>query len=262
MVRPVIRAIPVVAESARYTPSVLYLPGLWGRAPLWGHVPAALAHRGWEGALVEFDDREPGGIALRADALAIHVRTLPHPPVLVAHDAGAVVALAASGRTPVAALVLLAPLAPGWSLRLLVRRLDALAALVRGRPVPPPAPSLVARVLGLPPGGFGAGRGPEPAATVLDVLRGRVSAPPPPGTPVLLVSGTTDPHLRPAAAAAMAALLGAETQVIDGAGHWLPLEPSWQATAAAIHRWLVQRLGADVLELHAEAMAERGDDPD
>jgi hypothetical protein len=34
----------------------------------------------------------------------------------------------------------------------------------------------------------------------------------------------------------------------------------WQAHAGAVHRWLVRRLGDTVLELYAEAMAERDDE--
>jgi pimeloyl-ACP methyl ester carboxylesterase len=263
LVLPVIRTTTVVAESARYTPAVLYLSGLWGSPAQWGNLPSALANRGWEGAFVEFVGEADGGIGARAEALATHARGLVHPPVLVGHDAGALLALATAARVPVAALVLVAPLLPGCSPRLLVRRLDALAALVRRRPVPAPGASLVARVLGLPPDGFALGSRPEPTDVVLDVLRGRVPiVPPPAATPTLLVAGTADPHLPTPRAAALAARLGAELQQVVDAGHWLPLESSWQTTAAAIHRWLVQRLGEAVLELHAEAMGERGQDAD
>ncbi|MCW5893501.1 MAG: alpha/beta fold hydrolase [bacterium] len=257
-----IRTIPVVAESPRYTPPLLYLPGLWCRAAAFGGIPGALAHRGWEGAMLEFAASERGGVEARAEAVAAHVRGLPSPPVLVGHDAGGIVALAVAQRVPLVALILLAPLAAGaWSLRLLVRRLDAFLALLRGRPVPPPHLTLLARVLGaLPAGGIPA-LVPEPADLVLDVLRRRRSLVPPP-PPVLVVAGARDVQLGPEAAAAMAARLGAEHRSVADAGHWLACEPSWYATAATIHRWLIRRLGEDVLELHAEAMAERGDDPD
>jgi hypothetical protein len=51
--------------------------------------------------------------------------------------------------------------------------------------------------------------------------------------------------------------LGADERVIEDAGHWILAGPSWQRTVDVVHRWLVQRLGAPLLELYPEAMAER-----
>ena len=80
-----------------------------------------------------------GGIAARADAVAADLSKRAAPPVLVAHDAGAMVALAVAAKVPVRALVLAAPLVPGaagthavtWSRGLVW-------ALLRRRPLGPP----------------------------------------------------------------------------------------------------------------------------
>jgi len=50
--------------------------------------------------------------------------------------------------------------------------------------------------------------------------------------------------------------------VLPGAAHWPLVESRWQQTVDLLHRWLVRQLGEALLELHAEAMAERDAEPD
>ena len=87
----VLPSIPLRPESPRYTASLLFLPDLWAPAGVWLPIGGFLGHRGWDGSLVEL--RGSGGIADRAATLARHVATLEHPPVLIGHGAGGVVAL-------------------------------------------------------------------------------------------------------------------------------------------------------------------------
>ena len=104
----------VRAESARYTTSLLCIPGLWSAPLVWRDFAGYLAHRGWESHLLDVRAVD-GGIATRAAAVAAHAAALSAPPVLIGHDVGGVVALAAAARAPAAAVVLLAPLVPGSS---------------------------------------------------------------------------------------------------------------------------------------------------
>jgi pimeloyl-ACP methyl ester carboxylesterase len=160
--------------------------------------------------------------------------------------------------------VLLAPLYPGsrGTRRLTLTPRNLLPLLVGGR-VPPPARAAGPGWLDLPEPGrsrLAADLAPDDAATVWDLAWGRRALPRAAGVPALVIAGEHDPLLPPDAAASLARAAGAELRVLAGAGHWPFAGPSWQATVALVHRWLVQRLGAPLLELYAEAMAERGTD--
>jgi pimeloyl-ACP methyl ester carboxylesterase len=252
----------VQAEGARYTACLVLVPGLWAGARVWRRFATYLAHRGWECRLLELRGVQ-AGLRERAAAVAAYAAALPARAVLVGHDAGALAALAAAHGAGAAALVLIAPLVPGGrDTRALARQARSLLALVRGRPVPPPAADRMALLWGEGPAAADvvAALGPEDARAVRDVVWGRVSAVPAPGVPTLLLAGERDPLLPPAAARALAEALGAEHRVLAGEGHWPLVGPSWATAVGFVHRWLVQRLGESLLELHAEAMAERAAD--
>jgi pimeloyl-ACP methyl ester carboxylesterase len=98
--------------------------------------------------------------------------------------------------------------------------------------------------------------GPEPAAAIWEAARGI------PGglaaaVPTLVVSGGRDPLLPASEAAALAERLAAEHVTLPAAGAWPLSGPAWQDVVGAVHRWIVQRLGAPLLELYPEAMAAR-----
>lgn len=249
---------PVHAEGARYTASLVFLPGLWAGPEPWRPMAGYLAHRGWEGMLVDLRGIQ-GGLAARAAAVAELAATLPAPPVLVGHDAGALVALLAMVRGPALAAVLLDPLVPGSGpIRRLVSAPRTLLPLLLGRPVPPPDGGVLAAASAL--AGARRGLAPEPAAVVRETMRrSRVSRA---HHPVLILGGDRDPLLPLPTLQAFAATLGAETRVLEGEGHWPQAGTGWQRLVPVVHRWLVQRLGAPLLERYAEAMAERDADSD
>ncbi len=251
---------PIRAESPRYGASLLFLPELWAPARVWLPMASFLGHRGWEGQLVEL--RQAGGLAERVAGVVELARSLPTPPALVGHGAGAMVALEAARVGPAVAAVLVAPLDPGSApIRVLTRRWEAIAALLLGRQMSPPG----AAAFGNPPATVATQLDAETTRAVLDVVRGRPLAAVGPRPPVLVAGGARDPLLPEDAAAALAARLMAEHLVIPGAAHWPLVESGWQGTVDLLHRWLVRRLGEPLLEFHAEAMAERDagrDDPD
>src|SRR5689334_1252002 len=131
----------VHAEGARYAAPLVCIPGLWAGPPAWRGFATYLGHRGWESHLVDLR-AVPGGIDARAAAVAAFAAELQAPPILVGHDAGGLVALAAAARVPTAGVVLVAPLAPGSrEARALVRAPRPLLALIRGGPIAPPTGS-------------------------------------------------------------------------------------------------------------------------
>jgi pimeloyl-ACP methyl ester carboxylesterase len=252
-------AEPIPAEGARYTATLVFLPGLWAGPELWRPMAGYLAHRGWEGMLVDLRGI-PGGLAARSDAVAELAATLPAPPILLGHDAGALVAWRATTRGAAVAAVLLAPLVSRSApLRRLVRAPRTLVALLLRRPVGPPGEGVLAGASA--PAAARRGLGPEPAAVLWEAMRrGPVGVT---RRPVLVVGGDADPLLPLPALHAFARRLGADARVLEGAGHWPHVGPGWQGVVPVVHRWLVQRLGEPLLERYAEAMAEReaaGDD--
>jgi len=250
-------ATPIRAESPRYGASLLLLPELWAPARLWHAAASFLGHRGWEGQMLEL--RGAGDLGARVAAVVEHARALPARPVLIGHGAGAIVALEAARAGAGAAAVLLAPLLAGSApLRTLTRRRDAIASVLLGRPMPPPP----AAHFGDPPATVASQLAPETTRAVLDVVRGRPPASGAIGVPVLVAGGDRDPLLSPEAAAALATRVGGEHLVLPGAAHWPLVESRWQQTVDLLHRWLVRQLGEALLELHAEAMAERDAEPD
>jgi pimeloyl-ACP methyl ester carboxylesterase len=256
----------VHAEGTRYAASLICVPGLWAGPPAWRGFATYLGHRGWESHLLDLR-AVTGGVDARAAAVAAFAAELQAPPILLGHDAGGLVALAAAGRVATTGVVLVAPLVPGSrGARALVRAPHSLLALIRGGSIAPPGGVRAAAWLDLPDPARSAtlvGLAADDAASVRDVVWGRTSVARATGVPAAVVAGDRDAVLPPPAAAALAQAAGAELVELPGAGHWLLAGPSWQPAVALVHRWLVRRLGAPLLELYEEAMAEReADDGD
>jgi non-heme chloroperoxidase len=253
-------ATPVHPEGPRYAAPLVYLAGLWVAPAVWRPVATYLAHRGWAGRLLDCRAVR-GGIAARADAVAADLaKRAPHP-VLVAHDAGAIVALAVAAKVPVRALVLVSPLVPGaagthavtWSRGLLW-------ALLRRRPMGPPSGRAGDVYLGGLTAAARAATADEDPRVLSELARRSRVRRPPGAPPALVVRGGSDPVVSNDDARGLAGDLGADLAEIPEHGHWLLAAPAWQETVHRVHRWLVQRLGEDNLELYAEAMADRDDD--
>ena len=118
-----LKVTPVHAESARYAASLLFLPELWTPAEAWLPVASFLGHRGWESQLIHL--RDAGDLRARVESVVAQARRLPHPPILIGHGAGAIVALDSARACAASAVVLVAPLVPGSApVGILTRRWD------------------------------------------------------------------------------------------------------------------------------------------
>src|SRR5262245_5585080 len=237
-----VTAEPVHAESARYSASVLCLPGLWSGPAVWRGFAGYLGHRGWESYLLDVRGI-PGGTTVRAAAVGNYAGELGSPPVLLGHDAGALLAIAVAARERPAAVVMVGPLVPGSpGVRRLVLAPRSIVALLTGQRVPPPTAATAAAWLDLPEPARSATHvtlESDHATAVRDVVWGRVAVTGVPGVPVLLVVGGLDPIVDRREAERLARASGAELRIVDGAGHWLLGGPCWQEVAALVHRWLV-----------------------
>jgi pimeloyl-ACP methyl ester carboxylesterase len=247
----------VPPEGARYAASLVLVPGLWTTPAGWRRCAGFLAHRGWECHLVDVRG-VAGGVAGRGAAVAEYARGVEGRVVLVGYDAGAWIAAAAAAPSSAAAVALVAPLPPGGAaVRRIAFELRVLWALVAGRPVPPPAAA--DPPWSEAPGGSDAHVETAPADPVVarEILWGRLATASVTGVPVLVVAGERDPYAGPDDVMALASRLGSKTALLPEAGHWLLGPRFFQATAGTVHRWIVQELGAPLLELYPEAMAAR-----
>jgi pimeloyl-ACP methyl ester carboxylesterase len=248
-------ALPVIAvrpEGPRYGAPLLFLPGLWATPDVWRRAAGLLAHRGWEGWIV--DPSGVGGATARAAAVAAVTGDLGRPPVIVASDGAGLVAAELARRMPVAGVVWIAPVLPGG---VVVRRAISpwrvLAGLLLARRIERPAAWLAEAEAAV------WRRDADDAAVVIDMVRGRIALGPL-GVPTLLAAGDQDPRSGARERAALATALGADVFVLPEAGSVPLAVGAWQSHTGAVHRWLVQRLGDGVLELYAEAMAERDEE--
>ena len=244
--------IPVHPEGPRYGAPLVFLPGLWAAPGAWRGAAGLLSHRGWEGWIA--DAGGCGGVAARADALARLVGELGRPPVVIVSDGSGPVAFELARRTLLAAVVWVAPLLPGGTIRRAVSPWDVLAALLLRRRVERPrewAPEA--------PGAEWL-RASEDPAFVVDVVRARTALGPL-AIPVLLAAGERDSRCDVRERARLSTMLGGVDVVLFPDAGATPLAVGqWQANAGAVHRWLVRRLGETMLELYAEAMAERDEE--
>lgn len=252
----------VRAESERFAAPLLLIHGLWAGNWVWERIAGYLGHRGWESWAIDLSGQAGGPRpAQLRDLLAQCVdvaRTMGASPVVVGHDAGAMVALHLTARVEVQALVLMAPLLPGYgALRAALGAGRALAVLL-GRPLKPPAgPSALAFFAGTEARTREILRArliAEPGRVVYALLRG--SFDPPGRLPPVLVLGGVDDAVAPSdVVRAVARAVDGDALIVPG-GHWLPVEERWKETANRVHRWLVKTLGDPLLLLREESEEE------
>lgn len=189
-----------------------------------------------------------------ARAIAELCASLPEPPVLVGHSMGGLVAQLAAARTPVSALVLLAP-SPPWGVAgaSMEEAISAVSLYALGpywlQAVDPDYAlaklysldrmerqarrSVFARMV--PESGLALWQTLnwwlDPFMTT-SVLPGAV------GAPVLALAGGRDVIHPPATVGQIATRLSGDFQVLDEMSHWLPGEPGWGEAARLCLDWL------------------------
>ena len=233
-------------ESEKFTAPMLLVHGLWERAPTWRRFAGYLAHRGWRCIALE-RRADAGEMATHVAELRAAIATLDAPPVIVGHDLGANLALHCADVAR--AVVALAPLvgppltAPPTALQ------QAGNWLARRRGAPLHAPRREWR------SAYPNRDLAEPAALVRQVGDGDppLTALPSP-VPRAVFASEHDEVVAASAVQALARHVGAEFHTARGIGHAVLSAPAWETTVAAVHRWIIQRLGVDLLALYEEAM--------
>ena len=236
------------AERPKFGAPLLLIHGLWTGPWIWRNFAGYLGHRGWSSYVVDLhgssrDVRWENTV----QALQRAVEQLDSQPVVVGHDAGALLALALHSTR---AAVALAPLAPGGSAspHPILRSVRARRSRFLGRPLLPSRSQSV-HLLGVSDPRLLV---PEPATWAdelahIDPADLTKSAP-----PRLVLAAADDAIVGPAEIHRLADTIGAEFAIQKEATHALPFGPKWEALVSGVHRWIVRHLGEPLLLLRGD----------
>jgi pimeloyl-ACP methyl ester carboxylesterase len=241
-----LRAEVTHPESEKFTAPLLLVHGLWERAPVWRRFAGYLAHRGWRCVAVERRGEAIDVEAHIGDLRGV-VTALDAPPIILGHDLGGMFALRCAdvARAAVALAPLVGPPlgAPPLAFQ------SAGTWLARWRQAPLRAPRGRWRAA-YPERGV-----VEPGALLRQVRAGApvLTAPSHP-PPCAVFAAQADEITDARAAQALADHVRADLQLVPGLGHAALDAPGWETAVAAVHRWIIQRLGVDLLALYDESM--------
>lgn len=184
------------------------------------------------------------------------IRSFSTPPVVLAMNLGALMALKVSEQSKPSALILVSPAPPG-NLTGARSRAQRLLRLKYGLLIFLHRPFRIDdkdfRAYFLTPldenhqGAASRQTVPESSALVREFLLPRVNLEPGPLSCPTLVLGGSDDHITPPRTTErIAGLLGAEFKEYPGQGHWL-IEHDSETIVRDIHRWIIQKLGEKIL---------------
>ncbi|MFH1659757.1 MAG: alpha/beta fold hydrolase [Pseudomonadota bacterium] len=257
---PVIHHHPAHQPSTK--PPLLFIHGGYSNAALWGvrFIPY-FQNQGYDCYALELSghgsrpadrvDLDDFGIDDYVADLAAAVASLPAAPVLIGHSMGSLVSQRFLERGTAHAVAFLAPVPPtgtgGTVSRFALTMPDFFAELpnaVNGM-ASEQTMRTMARVY------FSPSMAPEESIQFLPLIqpesekavaemltapfrmaRGRASI------PALVMGGSADQVFPASMLHFTAASWNAKTQIIDGAGHMLMLDPQWPDAAGKLHEWL------------------------
>lgn len=235
----------VRAEASRFRHPLLLVHGLWTGGWIWRDLASYLAHRGWDAWIPSFLSASAApDLASRRRALLEVCRELSTPPVVIAHDAGIVVADALAADATPAAVVAIAPISFDGSRALRHPRFWG-ARLGARRVTPPRKGAAAAMVSGVSEADLPSLRTDSGA-----YFRALARRDPPVGAaggPGLVVISGRDPAVSLGYCERVATGRGWDVERHDASGHFPMLGGSAVPLADRVHRWLVRSIGADLL---------------
>jgi len=247
-------------EREKYKAPLILIHGLWSASTCWMPWATHFANLGWECRAVNLRGRFGENAAAELKRLTFEdcvddvrqvIRGAPFPPVVLAHDLGASIALEAAAENKLSALALVAPLPPENELPRAVRllRLKYRPLLFLRRPFRLEENDF--RKLWLGPGtqdGAAADCLAADAPALVDAFFARrlnlahQKIP----CPALVAAARDDRIVSPAAQQTFADRLGADFREYTG-GHWLIGEAGGEEIVRDLHRWILQKVGGQIL---------------
>ena len=252
-------------EQAKFKSPLVLVHGVWSGAWCWQSWASHFCNLGWDSVAIDLRRRTAQNPMGNLSSLSFGdcVRDLGQvigsfsaPPVLLAMNLGALMALKVLEQSQLAALILVSP-APPENLaaagsrpqRLLWLKYRWLIFLHRPFQIDEkdfrsyfltPLPENLQSALSQQ-------RAPESSALAREFLAPRVSLDSGPLSCPLLVLGGSGDNLTPAATSNQMALwLGGEFREYPGQGHWL-IERDGENIVRDIHRWIIRKLGDKIL---------------
>jgi pimeloyl-ACP methyl ester carboxylesterase len=252
-------------EKPKFKSPLVLVHGLWTGSWCWRTWATHFCNLGWEcwalnlpGRGQDSDARTLRELNLQScvDQLAPLIRSFSFPPLLIAHDTGALVALKAAEQTEITALVLVSPVPPRHvnirrSRALRLMRLKYAPLIYLGRPFRIDDKDLQRIILSPLSDSVRTQLSKqfvsESSQMIAELFGSRVDIDPTRfHAPSLILSGGQDPLTPPASAREFARWLGAEVQEYDHQGHWL-IEHNGETIVRDIHRWIIRKLGEKIL---------------
>lgn len=250
---------------AKFKSPLILVHGVWSGAWCWQSWATHFCNLGWDCFAIELRRRStqnPMGNLQNfsfddcVKDLQEVVRSFSTPPVLLAMNLGALIALKVCEQSKPSALILVSPSPPenlaearSRPQRLLWLKYRLLILL--HRPIQIDEKDFRAYFLTQLPENLQRALSrqtvPESSALVREFLLPRVHIDAGSLSCPTLVLGGSDDRITPAATTnRMAAWLGGEFKEYTGQGHWL-IEHDGETTVRDIHRWIIQKLGDNIL---------------
>jgi pimeloyl-ACP methyl ester carboxylesterase len=252
-------------EQEKFKSPLLLIHGVWSGPWCWQTWATHFCNLGWDCIAIDLRRRATENPQGNLPALSFNhcvrdlreaIRSFSNPPVLVAMNLGALMALQASEEGKLAALVLVSPSFPAnlTASRSRTQRLLWLKyrlLLFLGRPFRIDEKDFRVHFLTPLPENLQMDLTrqtvPESSALVREFLAPCITLEPAATHCPLLVLGGTHDQLTPVATGSrMAQWLGGEFTEYPAQGHWL-IEFDGESIVRDIHRWIIKRLGEKIL---------------
>jgi len=253
--------------QAKFKSSLLLIHGLWSGVWCWQSWATHFCNLGWESVAIDLRRRSPQHLMEIPKGLTFDdcVRDLREvidsfsaPPVLLAMDLGALIALKALEKPEGCTLILVSPSPPANLATTQSRRLYRLwlkyrLLILLKRSFRMDEKDFRANFLAPLPEDLQATLSqwtqPEPSALIREFFAPSVSLQTGPlACPLLVVAGSDDPLNPPATSQEIAQRFGGEFREYRGQGHWL-IEHDGENIVRDIHRWIIRKLGEKILLL-------------
>jgi pimeloyl-ACP methyl ester carboxylesterase len=251
-------------EQAKFRAPLLLVHGVWSGAWCWQSWATHFCNLGWESIAIDLRHRSAQNPLGNLDLsfgdcvrdLAQVIRSFSTPPVLLAMNLGALMALKASEQAKPSALILVSPSPPGnlaaarsrpqrllwlkYRLLILLRRPLRIEEKDFRAYFLTPLSENLQRTLSRQ-------TAPESSALVREFLMPRASLDAGPLSCPILTLGGSDDNITPAPTTnRVARWLGGEFREYPRQGHWL-IEQDGENIVRDIHRWIIQKLGEKIL---------------